>query len=58
MPVVGLRFLRDYPLEYSTINEKVQTKPYTEEPSIRKWTDEDQEKLKKHLEDDYASRRR
>lgn len=55
---VGLRFLRDYPIEYSTVNESMGAEEYTEEPKIRLWTSEDKEKLKKWFEMIYKSRRR
>lgn len=55
---VGLRFLRDYPIEYSTVNESMGAEEYTEEPKIRLWTSEDKEKLKKWFEMIYQSRRR
>lgn len=53
----GLQFLRDYPIEYSIVDEKMKAEPYTEEPSIRKWTDEDKEKHVKHLSDVFESRK-
>ena len=37
-PFVGLRFLRDFPPEYSTVNVNLEAEPYTEEPSVRSWT--------------------
>ena len=58
MPFIGLRFLRDYPLEYSTIDEKMEAEEYNEEPSVRKWTSEDKEKIVNHFDDIYESRRR
>jgi len=58
MPGIGLRFLRDYPLQYSTVSEKMEAEPYTEEPSVRKWTNEDKTIIIKHFEDIIESRRR
>lgn len=54
---VGLRFLRDYPVEYSYVDEKMEAEKYTEEPSIRKWTEEDEAKYQQYLHDVFESRR-
>jgi len=58
IPGIGLRFLRDYPKELSTVDEKMEAEPYTEEPIMRKWTDADREMCRKHFEDIFHSRSR
>lgn len=58
MPAIGLRFIRDYPPEYSTVDEKFEQEEYTEEPHIRKWTEEDKDEIIKWFEAIYESRRR
>ena len=57
--LIGLRFLRDYPPEYSTVKENYKSDDYPEytaTPSLRPWTAEDQEKVIRHFEQIFHSR--
>jgi len=59
VPGVGLRFLRDYPAEYSRVEENYKQDDYPEYtavPTRRPWTDEDRSKVVKHFEDIFHSR--
>ena len=58
MPYVGLRFLRDFPLEYSTVDVKMGAEPYTDEPHVRAWTQTDKDNIVKWFEAVFESRRR
>lgn len=58
MPGVGLRFLRDFPLEYSTVDPNMQAEEYTDTPSLRLWTEEDKQKIIEWFDMIYESRRR
>ena len=58
VPVIGLRFIRDYPPEYSVVNENMEMEEYTEEPKVRKWTEEDSANIKRWFEKIYEQRRR
>jgi len=58
-PHKGLRFLRDYPLEFCQIKENPKGTDYpvySEEPKIRKWTKEDKEKVVQHFTNIFHSR--
>jgi len=57
-PGYGLRFLRDLPPQYSTVDSKMESEPYTDEPSVRPWTQEDKDTLVKWFNDIFESRRR
>ncbi|XP_002164420.3 large ribosomal subunit protein bL19m [Hydra vulgaris] len=54
----GLKFLRDYPPAYSTIDENMEAEEYTTEPVIRRWTDEDKDRVASWFKDIYKSRKR
>lgn len=58
IPGIGLRFLRDYPKDFSTVDEKMEPEPFSEEPLVRKWTNADRELCRKHFEDIFHSRSR
>lgn len=58
MPRIGLRFLRDFPLEYSTVDSSMEAEEYTETPSVRPWTEEDKNKIIDWFQMIYESRKR
>ena len=57
-PYIGLRFIRDFPPEYSTVDSKMEAEPYTDEPSVRAWTQEDKDTLVKWFDAIFESRKR
>jgi len=54
----GLLFLRDFPPKYSTVDENIKAVEYTEEPTMREWTDDDRVNIKNWFDAIFEKRKR